>query len=463
MKLKKLKYKYPEMPQDIRDMIENEVMSQTNSDKVSKSNKIKWKKFLIISIAATMVLGTTVFASTKIHEWYVEKEGKYGLKTEIIDESSKYDNMTLDDIPDEIPVLSFEPGYLPDGLEKAYGNSYFNKKTPYQGGIMISSPVLTKDNIANMHKNVVYNQKISINGKEAIYLENSYISKKNGSNEIDKRIYIAYPEYYRIVDITIGPDISRKEAIKFAENLKIKKTNQLESLSAQKFMNQYDFETYVPKITATKEEMKNLHKIGDTLKRGKLETKVTNVQISDDLSLLNQKLLCKDLLDIVDDNGKIKQNSINYVKSGDGINSLDKIIDTKQVNQKLVYITVDYTNTGKTPINDLIYFGYILKLDETEDGYQIYDRAKVDGNKDTDYVTYSSLGGQNYKIDDGFNEEGKNHTKSIEPGDTITIHFVTIVNEDELDKMYFSTDQYGAETEFGAHALSIGYYDIRQK
>ena len=36
--------------------------------------------------------------------------------------------------------------------------------------------------------------------------------------------------------------------------------------------------------------------------------------------------------------GKLSANTLNYVKSGDGINSLDEIVKSEAVNQKLVFV-----------------------------------------------------------------------------------------------------------------------------
>src|SRR5574344_665546 len=126
MKLKNLKHSYPDMPQDIKDMIEKEVTAQVDTATGLKPKKIKWKKFLIISVAATMAVGTTVFASSKLHEWNVEKKGKYAIKTEVNLGNKKDKILKLNQIPDNIPVLFVKPEYLPEGMVKAFEGQYHN-------------------------------------------------------------------------------------------------------------------------------------------------------------------------------------------------------------------------------------------------------------------------------------------------------------------------------------------------
>lgn len=474
MKLKNLKHSYPDMPQDIKDMIEKEVTAQVDTATGLKPKKIKWKKFLIISVAATMAVGTTVFASSKLHEWNVEKKGKYAIKTEVNLGNKKDKILKLNQIPDNIPVLFVKPEYLPEGMVKAFEGQYHNINTPWQGGISYYDEILSQENNSTVVKNVVYNKNITIAGKEALYIELSVVEGENSITN-DKLIYVAFPEYYQRLIINVGSDISREEALKFAENLKVRTSNQKKSIVDEKRAAMTPKANVKPfKTTATKEEMKNLHQIGDTINLNDLydanglpehkniTVKLTNVQVADDLSLIKESDR-HEFSEVVDENGKLVQNVVSYIQTGDGKNSLDQVIYTKKVNQKLVYATVEYTNIGSTTLNHVLYNGEFAAIVETKDGYKMYNSAEYDKNDDTDTTKCSSLGGKKYGQYWDVKEDkyGKNYIPKIDPGETVTVHIAQVINEDELDKLYYTTDY--SEKQFGDWNLRLGFYDVRQK
>ena len=99
MSLKNLKNEYPEMPDEIRKMIEVEVNAQMKIENKEEDKKKSFskKKFFAIGLVATMTLGTTVFAGATMHKLYMEKEGEYGLKAGLTSEGE-----ALPTMPNEI-------------------------------------------------------------------------------------------------------------------------------------------------------------------------------------------------------------------------------------------------------------------------------------------------------------------------------------------------------------------------
>ena len=61
MKLENLRQDFPEMPDEIRVMVEQEVYRQINTN-TTKRRKHFGKKYFVTAFAAAMLLGMTVFA-----------------------------------------------------------------------------------------------------------------------------------------------------------------------------------------------------------------------------------------------------------------------------------------------------------------------------------------------------------------------------------------------------------------
>ena len=72
MKLENLKRDFPEMPEEIRIMIEQEVQKQLKTTR--KKKKYPVRKSLIAAVAAAMLLGVTGFAGV-IYQMHTESVG----------------------------------------------------------------------------------------------------------------------------------------------------------------------------------------------------------------------------------------------------------------------------------------------------------------------------------------------------------------------------------------------------
>ncbi|MCI8992757.1 MAG: DUF4367 domain-containing protein [Eubacterium sp.] len=483
-----LKQEYPAIPEDIRAMIEHEVQQQLSGKHPShisdiRSGKAPWKKIIAAALVATIAVGTTTFAGSRLYRWQTQKEGGYGIKAGIVadqaDGAQAEDSGAAVSVPEEIPVLSMEATYLPEGMIAADDGSdkYFYEATPYQGGVSIATSAmdqeLSEENFPTI-TNTAACESIKINDNNAIYLE------KTGQ-AFNKRIYIAYPGYWQIVEMYVGDDVTKEDAIKVAEGLNVQPTGETRKLAdivAWSDSINPETEHIDARLAASGEEMQNMHAVGEafpvnasaTTPEGEwimatdLEATVTDIQIADDLSLLNSEFTDSDLLNELDSSGTLANNSIKYIKSGDGINTIDEETRTEEVAQKLVYATVEYKNTGDAELKDILFFASFVGLTETDNGYEIYDRALTDGDDATDAVAYGRAGGfgemDYFDIRGG--EENKNYISSLQPGETVTLHVAKIVNADELDKMYLSLNTSGSAYEFSEESLNTGYVDIRQ-
>ena len=69
----------------------------------------------------------------------------------------------------------------------------------------------------------------------------------------------------------------------------------------------------------------------------------------------------QDLRDETGADGKLLPATIQYIKEGDK-DSLSEEVSSRQVPQKLVYATVEYTNTGSTELTDVLFFGSLVQI-----------------------------------------------------------------------------------------------------
>ena len=72
-------------------------------------------------------------------------------------------------------------------------------------------------------------------------------------------------------------------------------------------------------------------KDGNNIVNDKISAHVDSVQTADDLKLLNGADLPEEWENVINSNGKLVKNKVSYIKSGDGVNSVDRVIKTENV------------------------------------------------------------------------------------------------------------------------------------
>lgn len=202
---------------------------------------------------------------------------------------------------------------------------------------------------------------------------------------------------------------------------------------------------------------------GEIIDDAEIQITVTDVQVSEDLSLLEKSEYVEERWkNAVDVDGKLKTDTVQYVKSGDGINTLDEMVKTEEKAQKLVYVTLVYTNTGNQELWNVQFLHTMLAIEEWRDGYAYCDwiRQLEEGSWDKMVKTGVTSLGEMYYYDIHGGEKENNYIPSIAPGETVTLHIANIVHEDQLPYLYL--DLTGASYEFSEKGLEVGYVDIRQ-
>ena len=203
---------------------------------------------------------------------------------------------------------------------------------------------------------------------------------------------------------------------------------------------------------------------GNYIENDKISVCVDAVQVEDNLQLLGQNNVPEEWTDAVGTDGNLVNNTLSYIKFGNGIDSVDEIVKTESVKQKLVYATVTYTNKSDEEINHMLYIGTLLLMNHEDGAYQIYDpteqsgdgydRVIWDGIAHTAEMTYSSVS-EDYG-------NGGNYISSLKPGESIQVNMAWIVNENDLNNMYLNLNGDGAAYEFSDSMLKTGLVDIYQ-
>ena len=479
MRFEDMKNNIPETPEFIHVMIQNEVDRQLQGStiiQIPKKRK-KWNGARVAAAAMVCVLATSTaaYASVKMYRMYVEKQGDYSVKTGITSENK------LADLPAQIHDIDFKTGYIPDGMKWVDESHLEYPQSKRTGGFSFASVLLDNDDLnqALENKNVVESEERTFGKYEGVYLKYNNLKTEKGT--FDQRIYLLCPDKYRVITIYIGDDVSKDDAVKVAENLEITENDKMmETAKMYTWSDEVNpnVETGDEMVTSVSEDKLKVYKIGEdftlsasgedkdgnNIVNDKISAHVDSVQTADDLKLLNGADLPEEWKNVIDSNGKLVKNKVSCIKSGDGVNTVDQVVKTENVNQKLVYATVTYTNNSDQEIKHMLYIGNLALIRHENGEYHIYnameqsgngyDRVSWDGVAHTAEMTYSSV-----REDYG---NGGNYISSLKPGESIQVNMAWIVNEDNLADMYLNLDGEVGAYDFNEGMLEAGVVDIRK-
>ena len=478
MNLENLKNEFPETPDFIHQMIEKEVDKQMRMERKivpmkRKSSRMHRSLGKAAAAVAVCVLATAslAYAGTGLYHMYMEKQGKYGVDTAL-----KGDDVKT--LPKQIADVRVQAGYIPEGMgwRDEYHLEY--TETPCHGGFAFATVLMDENDLDQVYTDtgVEESEQTMFGEHEGVYLRYA------DDEEFNQRMYLMFPEEYRVLVVAIGNDVTKEEAYKVAESLILEETDKM--IDTEGLWTWSDFagpgtETVSSsQPSEVKADKLTLHQKGETfalyafaedtegndIKTSDFSVSVEEVQIADDLSLIAGEAIPEEWEDVVGSDGKLEQNKLSYIKKGDGINTLDEVVKTELQDQKFVLVTATYTNKSDAELCHIQYLGSLLFADEKDGTYQIYDNENARGDV-YDYIKDSSRAVRKemvyYSVSEAYGNGG-NYISSLKPGESVQIKMGWIVNEKDLSHMYLNLSGDGASEEFSDMVLETGLVDIRQ-
>lgn len=479
MNWEEMKKEIPETPEFIHTMIQSEVKKQlqnTNVISIRKKKVKKWTgaKVAAAAIACVLSVSSIAYAGVKLYHMFLEKQGIYSIVTGIKADDGTGELM----LPEKIHDIDITAEYIPEGMawiDKWHLEYPEHART---GGFSFSSVLLDEDDLskAMQDKHVVDCEERTFGDYEGVYLKYHGLSEGGFFNQ---RIYLLCPDLYRVITVYIGDDVTKEDAVKVAENLVITENDTvMETAGLGTWSEMVSPEESSDETMPTSVESSKLpvYQIGEPLEisafaedsdgnyleNQNISICVDSVQVEDNLQLLEPDRIPKEWLTAVGPDGKITENTLSYIKYGDGINSLDEIVKTESMKQKLVYVTVTYTNETDKEMYHLLYASALMLIDQKDGKYQIYDPAAQSGDgydgvmwngvAHTGNMTYSSV------FEDYGN--GGNYIASLKPGESIQVNMAWIVNESDLNHMYLNLNCDAGGFDFSDSTLKAGVVDI---
>ncbi len=496
MGMNNIKNEFPAMPDEIRERIHREVDIHISEDTRRKRvGKFIWKN--VAAVILMCVVGGTgiVYAGGRLYNMYIKHIDKYQVETIISynNEASATDEEEKDNVYN-FSFTKVDFTYMPENMEVSdnLDTGYFRFR--YGGEADLKNPDMEfifyrlpeNEQFEAYNTNVISSENIKIGSNDAVLLELNYLKYEYAS--IHNIIYVVYDNGL-ILEALLMDNFDTDEAVKIIDGIVFDETDEKTAteicMDNEKLLTYSYSEKAVEAIEesdalmeVSNSQMANMHNVGDEftvqystmseneLKYEDINVVVKGVDVCDDYSVLNTDAIkYHDMEKYIGDDGKLIPNTRYRVKTGDGgINEIDEPMSSETINEKLVVVTIDYTNTNDKPLKMINTHATLCKFDKTDSGYKIFDIAQYlnygEGER-AEYSDYSNSAYPSYFYT-GESVDDKNNIQVLNAGETKTVVWAFFVDEECLPYLYLNVAEDDTYDSFSENVLDIGYIDIRQ-
>lgn len=447
---------YSKVPKVVHDRLREVVTEQMQGGKQGnviqisekRGKKISCKKVLIALLAAVMVLGTTAFADD-IYHILIKRDG---YKTEILKESEG-NTESLGEF-EEFDYVALKYNYIPEGYgseseqlpnteqQLEYADSkveIINKLYSEDGGFI--SPLICKadsnDKVSEIYstKNV---EELNFVGKK-VYIISQYTTDTMGC---DKVCYVFFEgsSYYAV--IAMNSVVSMEDAKKFAQNCFLEGTNEPwmpdATVISRERIGKNGFATgnqEIPKNVSGGPDWNWLftqfHQPGETIENAGCEFTLNSYKFIDNISEYTDKgkFSTEVKRDWFDEKGNILPRHVEIVKQGDGIKTVDEVIEERDIPVKL--LVVNFTvKVKENPDNETTY-GMLLS--------NLEPRLELDGlQENTPKAGIYEQGGSRCHGEAIYNDIAIDKREEfgyvdLEVGDVISYNLIYVVDEENME------------------------------
>ncbi|GAB6607085.1 anti-sigma factor [Bacillus cereus] len=417
----------------------------------------KRKKHRMLIAAACLLIGmpTTVFGAVKVYNMIVQKQN-YEVNVSVTNKDSKKADKWY----------KLKIGKLPENMEAIDDSAmkYSFKDNDAMGGFsFVLWRVGGNSDFPTLYSKS-YEEK-EINGKKAVI-----VHRENGNKDLmfNRVIFLYFEEEGIMLQSYIGNDINEEQMIDVLGSISLEPTSKEKSSYISDYDKKYfSQESKTTKVIPLKKDSKRLFHIGQkvpvtiSMDNSQIEYVIEKVEVFDSIKDFKQENFNELGLEILSKNQALDQEGqlIPYrrdvYKLGNGKDSIHKLVETKLINPKFVYLKTTVKNIGKKSTEE-IYMHPSIKQLKFEGNAWNY--AKEDGIAEKNIMT----GEVDYLESHG---DGKSfyNIGSIRPGETVKVNLGYFVDEDKLDSIFLDAFNYrGTGDTENMNAKHRWWIDIRQ-
>lgn len=297
-------------------------------------------------------------------------------------------------------------------------------------------------------------EELIINGYNAFYSEEYQNSMYPSFSDDAKTLYVFYDDLNYYLRFDAMKNISKEKLISLAKTYTIEKTDRKQadefwlvktSSEEDSTANQSGAQTAGENTVVPTQILPATNKVTvDGLRYHIKNVEIRNsIKGLDTQSIIEQKENSAFIDLLCDKNGTFKKYQRETLQLGDGINTpASKVIDTKTIQPKLVYLTIEVENTSDQEKNTADIYSEQIKPDPDKKDVYWYS---MDTYNRPYWLDQNMWAFQPFYYQDAVWDKNKDWVVRIPAKTTQTLHVGFLVDEDETDQCFLR--------------ISKGYYD----
>lgn len=448
-----------------------EILQQAQRKSIRVTSRSKRRiGIAAIAVAVAAAIPTSVYAANLVRSTTrVERSGQYAADLVVqpqTEQSTTDSTQQLDAQPlEDMGPVKINLSYIPDSFVKGEQGklTYFNPETPYQGGISVFLWKLEGDDseFRMAMRSAVDSEELHFNDNVGLYMQRNTVAK-NDSIQMDKDALLHIGNSQYVVEVFGGEDLSKEEMLKVVEGISLTPVADASQADPADVYQAPQEEVRADagvaesdKLRFDKDDITGVYQIGDTHQEQvvqfesggpdlPVDVTISNIRIQDNFDGLDSGEINgpSDYASYLDADGNLVPNVRTYYEPGDGVNTVDTAIGTKEFQQKIVVADITYTNHTDQVADSICVCPSLFFLQEDKDSYVEYDGLNETNTLYTDSCLslqgdffYYNMGSGNYTVE-------KNNINHLQPGESATVQLAFAVNADSLPyaMLYFYWD-----------------------
>jgi hypothetical protein len=286
----------------------------------------------------------------------------------------------------------------------------------------------------------------------------------------DRKVFLFFEKEGIMLESYIGSDVNEQQMMDVLGNIS------LEPTSKEKASHIVDYdenrfskadEPKKTKVIPLKKDSKRLFHIGQKvpvtiiMDNSQIEYVIEKVEVFDSIKDFKQENFNELGLEILSENkalnqmGELLPYRRDEYKLGNGKDSIDKLVESKLVNPKFVYLTTTVKNIGEQATEE-IYMTPSIQVLKGKGNVWYY--AERDGIAEKNIMT-----GEVHYLEPHGDGKGFYNIGSIRSGQTMKVNLGYFVDEDKLDSIFLDAFRYsGFSGTENMNSKNRWWFDIRQ-
>ena len=378
-----------------------EILQQAQRKSIRVTSRSKRRiGIAAIAVAVAAAIPTSVYAANLVRSTTrVERSGQYAADLVVqpqTEQSTTDSTQQLGAQPlEDMGPVKINLSYIPDSFVKGEQGklTYFNPETPYQGGISVFLWKLEGDDseFRMAMRSAVDSEELHFNDNVGLYMQRNTVAK-NDSIQMDKDALLHIGNSQYVVEVFGGEDLSKEEMLKVVEGISLTPVADASQADPADVYQAPQEEVRADagvaesdKLRFDKDDITGVYQIGDTHQEQvvqfesggpdlPVDVTISNIRIQDNFDGLDSGEINgpSDYASYLDADGNLVPNVRTYYEPGDGVNTVDTAIGTKEFQQKIIVADITYTNHTDQVADSICVCPSLFFLQEDKDSYVEY-------------------------------------------------------------------------------------------